>query len=95
MISFFASFFDSFSANLLASLLLVLILLYVSFRDYCIFFANSVSEPFCDPFVLSLLLSIIFFISERIHMLSLEESILFHREEINPHVEGISPRVPT
>ena len=75
--SFSASFYDSFYSALVTSFsaCFYCFLIRLIFRDYCLCsFMKSISEPFCDPVFLSLLLFIIVFMCERIGMLSLGES---------------------
>ena len=75
--SFPASCYDSFCSPLVTSFFACsdYFLICLIFRDYCLWsFVKSISEPFCDPVFLSLLLSIIVFMYERIDMLSLGES---------------------
>ena len=75
--SFSASLYGSFCSPLVTSFSACsdYFLICLIFRDYCFCsFVNSISEPFCDPVFLSLLLSIIVFMYERIDMLSLGES---------------------
>ena len=75
--SFSASFYDSFCSPLVTSFSACSdhFIICLIFREYCLCsFVNSISEPFCDPVFLSLLLSIIVFMYEIIDMLSLGES---------------------